>query len=74
MKPTVSLGKVIREMDSQELEDFLLNVWTFKFNKNTKSFLADYSPIIKQCEKCYSQLTNKSLLNQISKQFEKENA
>jgi hypothetical protein len=65
MKPTVSLGKVIREMDSQELEDFLLNVWTFKFNKNTERFLAEYSAIIAECEKCYSQMVNKNLLNKI---------
>jgi hypothetical protein len=65
MKPTVSLGKIIREMDSQELEDFLLNVWTFKFNKNTERFLTEYSAIIAECERCYSQMVNKNLLNKI---------
>jgi hypothetical protein len=65
MKPIVSLGKVIREMDSQELEEFLLNVWTFKFSKNTERFLVEYSTIIVECEKCYSQMTNKNLLNKI---------
>lgn len=74
MKPEVSLGKIIREMDGQELEDFLLNAWTFKFNKNTQRFLTEYSPVIKKCEACYYQLTNRNLLTQISKQFEKENA
>lgn len=74
MKPVVSLGKVIREMDSQELEDFLLNIWTFKFDKNTQRFLTEYSPVIKKCEACYLQLTNKNLLTQITKQFKKENA
>ena len=70
MKKSVSLGKIIREMDAQELEDFLLNIWKIKCGRNTQNFLSEYASIIKKCETCYYQLTNKKILTQISKEIE----
>ena len=69
MNKIVSTEKLIREMDSTELLDFLTEIWQNKYNRNTVKFLDEEKKIISTCSEVYHQMTKSYILNDISENF-----
>ena len=69
---TASTKKIIREMDSTELEDFLRDKWINIYRKNTGAMFmtgANALSEIMLCSQCYKQLTGNLIFTNISEEF-----
>jgi len=56
-------------MDTEELEDFILNKWVNTYNKNTGSMFLTGDKALSEillCNECYKQLTGKSIFTNLS--------
>ena len=67
---SISTKKLIREMDSRELEDHLLKLW-IEVDKNTGLLLLNH-PDLKLIFDCYKQLTGKNIIFNITEEFSVE--
>jgi len=72
MNNIISINKLIREMDSSELLDYITNIWENDYNQNTIKFLNTQQPIILRCIEAYEQLTGNLILWEISDKFSEE--
>lgn len=76
----VSNKKIIKELDSEELVEYVENIWKNTFKKNTALMLAcvyanqtfknkEEVDEIKLCIECYKQMTGKNILTNMSDEF-----
>jgi len=69
---TASTKKIIREMDSTELEDFIRDKWINIYRKNTGAMFMTGTNALSEimlCRECYKQLTGKNIFTNISEDF-----
>lgn len=72
MTHKISTRRIIREMDSVELQEFILNKWVNVYNKNIGAMFMTGTIALSEimlCHDCYKQLTGENIFTNLSEEF-----